>query len=238
MKPGNLNRRYLVTSLWAIALAIFVACGSGDDATPTPESIFPPQALENTRAAMAEVPEFEFKLTHPKGSTSLPGGLSLRSATGAVIVPRQLSVSAGADLGRLFVKVDAVVIDGETWMTNPLTRNWASIAPEDSPFSFLDPVQLVTDVLDSTTDPAYPADSSSDGEIILLDGKVPSEALRALVGTVLPGEILDVRMHVDRGTSLLHTAVITGRLQPEDEADYVRRIDFEFDGDISIEPPL
>lgn len=221
------------------------ACSSGESApptatpTPTPEPPTAQEALDNARAAMAEVPQFEFELTHPEGTTSLDGGLDLRRAEGVVIAPERLSVSAEANLGRIFVKVNAVVIEGQTWMTSPLTGNWGSVAPEDSPFSFLDPVRLVTNVLVQTTDPAYPANGGPSGDQIVLEGKVPSEALKPLVGTVLTGAVLDVELTLERDTFLLTSARLTGKLQTDDQANYVRLIRLSgFDADLVIEPPI
>lgn len=225
--------------LISVLAATAAACSSGASPAPTVELPSAQQALDNALAAMSEVPQFEFELTHPEGTTSLDGGLDLRRAEGAVITPERLSVKAEANLGRVFVKVDAVVIQGQTWMTNPLTGNWATIAPEDSPFSFLDPVRLVTNVLARTTNPAYPASGGLSGGQIVLNGFVPSEALQPLVGTVIPGVELDVTLSLDSESFLLTSARLTGALQPEDEANFVRLIRFSgFDDELAIEPPI
>lgn len=225
--------------LLAVFAAAIAACSSNAPTDPTVELPAAQVTLDNALAAMASAPQFQFELSHPKGTTSLPGGLALRRAEGAVITPGRLKVAAEANLGRIFVKVDAVVIEGKTWMTNPLTRNWGVIAPEDSPFSFLDPVKLVTNVLDQTTEPAYPASGGLSGDRIMLNGKVPSEALRPLVGTVIPGAVLDVSLVIDAETFLLYSALLKGRLQPDDETDYVRQITFSgFEADLVIEPPI
>lgn len=226
------------TSVIAVLVLVLAGCassnGSGDIELPSAE-----ESLSNARAAIADVSQFEFELTHPEGTTSLDGGLDLRRAGGAVISPGRLKVNAEADLGRIFVKIDAVVIDGDTWMTNPLTSNWAEIAPEDSPFSFLDPVQLVTNVLAQTSDPAYPEDGGVQGGLIALNGKIPSEALQPLVGTVLPGEVLDVSMRLEADTFIIRSARLMGRLQPGDESNYVRLITLSgFDSELVIEPPI
>lgn len=226
----------LVISVFTVIAA---ACSSGESAEPTTELPSPQEALDNALAAMSEVPQFEFELTHPEGTTSLDGGLKLRRAEGAVITPGHLKVNAEANLGRIFVKVDAVVIKGQTWMTNPLTGNWATVAPEDSPFSFLDPVRLVTNVLARTTTPAYPASGGLSGGQIVLNGQVPSEALQPLVGTVIPGVLLDATLSLDPDTFLLNSARLTGSLQPDDEANYVRLIRFSgFEAALVIEPPI
>lgn len=226
----------LLISVLAVAAA---ACSSSDSAEPTIEPPTAQQALDNALAAMSEVPQFEFELTHPEGTTSLDGGLDLRRAEGAVIAPERLSVNAEANLGRIFVKVDAIVIEGQTWMTNPLTGNWSSIAPEDSPFSFLDPIQLVTNVLASTKNPEYPADGALSGGQLVLNGVVPSETLQPLVGTVTPGITLNVTLSLDPETFLLNSARLAGALQPDDEANFVRLIRFSgFEADLVIEPPI
>ncbi len=224
--------------IFALAL-IAAACTSSEASPPTTELPTAQKALDNALAAMSVVPQFEFELTHPEGTTSLDGGLDLRRADGAVITPEQLKVSAEANLGRIFVKVDAVVIEGQTWMTNPLTGNWSTIAPEDSPFSFLDPVRLVTNVLAQTTNPTYPASGGLSGGQIVLTGEVPSEALQPLVGTVIPGEKLDVTLSLDPESFLLKSARLEGVLQPDDEADFVRLIRFSgFEDNLVIEPPI
>lgn len=222
------------------ALAIVAAaCASSSSSEPTTELPSAQQALDNALSAMSEAPQFEFELTHPQGTTSLDGGLDLRRAEGAVVVPERLKVNAEANLGRIFVKVDAVVIEGQTWMTNPLTGNWATIAPEDSPFSFLDPVRLVTNVLARTTEPAYPANGGLSGGHIVLNGSVPSEALQPLVGTVIPGRELSVTLSLNPETFLLTSARLSGALQPDDDANFVRLIRFSgFEGELVIEPPI
>jgi hypothetical protein len=232
-------RRITLALIGVILAALAVSCSSDPEGTVVATVPAPPVVLENARVAMAEVPQFEFELTHPKGTTALDGGLELRRAEGAVIAPKQLSVLAEANLGRLFVKVEAIVIDGQTWMTNPITGNWSTIAPQDSPFSFLDPVRLVTNVLDQTTEPTFTGDPGVGTGNLTLDGKVPSEALQPLVGIVLPGAVLDVALSVDAETFLLKTARLSGRLQADDDEDFVRLITFSgFEDELVIEPPI
>lgn len=227
---------FLLISVFAVIAA---ACSSGESTAPTADLPSAQEALDNALTAMSEVPQFEFELTHPEGTTSLDGGLNLRRADGAVITPGRLNVNAEANLGRIFVKVDAVVIEGQTWMTNPLTGNWTTVAPEDSPFSFLDPVKLVTNVLARTSNPVYPASGAVSGGQIVLNGQVPSEALQPLVGTVTPGIQLEVTLSVDPETFLLTSARLSGALQPDDEANFVRLIRFSgFEDELVIEPPI
>ena len=100
-------------------------------------------------------------------------------------------------------------------------------------------IRLVTNVLAQMSDPVYPEDGGRDGDRILLNGKVPSAAFQPLVGTVLPGEILDVSMTLDGETFLMTSATLRGRLQSEDESDATRLITLSgFDSELTIEPPI
>ena len=222
------------------AALVIMACSSGD-AAPTPTPVPPPSAgaaLENARQAMLAVDSFRFELTHPAGATSLAGGLSLQRAEGAVSGPERLQIKAEAELGRLFVRVEAIVIGDHTWMTNPLTGNWAEIDPADSPFSFLDPAKLVADVLRQISAPAYKTPPAATGDL-LITGSVPAEVLASLVGTVQGGSVLTVDLTLDRAAFTLKEARITGRLQPDDGPETVRVITFfGFGEQISIEPPI
>jgi hypothetical protein len=188
---------------------------------------------------MENVPQFQFELTHSNGTTTLEGGLQLRKASGTVVAPDDsMSLDAEADLGRIFVRVQAIVIGERTWMTNPLTGNWSTIAPQDSPFSFLDPVGLVANVLQQTTDASYAESGSADASKLVINGKVPAEALEPLVGTVIRGATLDTTLVIDAETFLLHSARLSGKLQPNDDESFFRLITFSgFDDDLIILPP-
>ena len=134
--------------------------------------------------------------------------------------------------------MEAVVIGEQTWMTNPLTGVWSEIAPEDSPFAFLDPVKLVADILGDTQQATYLADSSSNGNV-MIEGQIPAESLAALVGTVDPNALPTVLLTVDATSHLLKKIVLSGIVQPEDEIDTIRVITFlEFNKQTLLEPPI
>lgn len=223
-------------ALLALVTAALAACSSGpsDDTCQVEPA---EEVLAQSRAAMREVERFQFSLTHPEGATAVGGGLTVRRADGAVIGSERLQLEAEADFGRLFVRVEAIVIDGQTWMTNPLTGNWGEIEPEESPFGFLDPPVVVANILGEVSEVCYfESDQSDDSTVIT--GKVASEALAPLVGAVAPGSVLDVRLTFDSETSRLTVSRIAGKLQDEDEESFVRLIELSgFGSNITIEPP-
>lgn len=221
----------------ALSAIVIAACSSepSDDTCQTPPA---EDIVAKSQFAMANVESFNFKLTHPEGATSVGGGLTVRNAEGSVIGSQRMQLEAEADLGRLFVRVEAIVIQGETWMTNPITGNWNKLAPNDSPFGFLDPPVLVSNILGDVSEACYFESDQSDDEVVIT-AKVASESMAPLVGVVQEGSTLDVRLTFDRETSTLTSARITGILQMEDEANFVRLIELsDFDSEITIEPPL
>ena len=234
-------------ALLAVTLAVVVVfgCSKTPEATPTPvatpvpvePTTTAPEAVRMSRDAMADLNNFRFELTHDSGFTALSGGLELTRA-GGVVTQSGLDLEAEADFGRAFVKVEAVVIDDRTWMTNFLTGAWSEIPPEDSPFSFLDPVKLVADILGETQDADFPASAPNDG-VLTIVGRIPATTLAALVGTVDPNAIPEVTLTLDAATYLLQKIAIVGIAQLEDDENTTRVISLsEFDSPVMLKPPI
>lgn len=232
------STKIIFTTAIVILLAMAGACGS-EESTPEPVAtpVTPAEVVALSQHAMSALDSFSFQLTHDVGHTTLSGALQLTRA-GGLVATNGLDLEAEANIGRAFVRVEAVVIGEQTWMTNPLTGVWSEIAPEDSPFSFLDPVKLVADILGDTEQAAYPTDRSSAGDLIVV-GIIPAESLAALVGSVDPTAVPNVELTLDSNSKRLSKIVITGVVQPEDESNTIRVITLsEFDQQVSLEPPI
>jgi hypothetical protein len=234
--------RTISLSLGAVALltllGVFAGCGSDAPvATVAPPQVTAQEAVELSKSAMGNLDSFSFELTHDSGFTTLSSSLELTRASG-IVSQGGLDLEAEANIGRAFVRVEAIVIDEQTWMTNPLTGVWSEIPPEDSPFSFLDPVKLVADILGETQGPFFGGLLGSGGEITVT-GKIPATTLAALVGRVDPDAVPDVVLTIDSSDYLLNKIIISGNVQPEDEPDTIRVITLsEFDKPVSLEPPI
>jgi hypothetical protein len=232
------STKIIFTTAIVILLVIAGACSS-EESTPEPVAtpVTPAEVVALSQHAMSALDSFSFQLTHDVGHTTLSGALQLTRA-GGLVATNGLDLEAEANIGRAFVRVEAVVIGEQTWMTNPLTGVWSEIAPEDSPFSFLDPVKLVADILGDTEQATYPTDSSSAGNVIVI-GTIPAESLAALVGSVDPTAVPNVELTLDSNSKRLNKIVITGVVQPEDESNTIRVITLsEFDQQVSLEPPI
>lgn len=219
------------------AVAVLAIMGCGGDKTAGP-AVSPQEALSRSKAAMAAVAGFKFELTHPAGATSLPGGLFLTRADGAVAAPDRLAVNAEANFGRVFVKVQAVVIGGETYMTNFLTGAWAAVPPQDSPFSFLDPPRLVASLLGEVTGPSFVERPRPGGDLVVA-GKISAAPFAALVGAVDASKTVAVKLKLEAGTFFLKEALVEGALQTGDGPAAARLIKFSgFGEEIKVERPM
>lgn len=220
-------------------MAVLLPGCSKSKPTPAP-TILPitgAEFIDRSQTAMGELESFEFKLAHDSGFTTLSGGLQLTIASGTV-APNGLDLEAETKLARAFLRVKAIVIGEKTWMTNPITGVWSETPPEDSPFSFLDPVKLVADILGETQNPGF-ALGGDVGDEVVIGGTITAQALAPLVGTVDPDAVPSVEMSFNPETYILQKIIISGVVQPEDEPDTVRVITLsEFDKQVSLEPPI
>jgi hypothetical protein len=138
-----LLRRRLVHLLGVLVLVMTCSCSSGDDDGTTGTTTAPLTAeavLERSASAMAEVRFVAFELRRTGADVALdPGGqLVFDSAEGRYAAPSSSEARIGVTVGGFHTRVAAVVIDGETWITNPLTGRW-----EDAPASVsFDPAVL------------------------------------------------------------------------------------------------
>jgi hypothetical protein len=224
--------------LLLLLIAATTGCSTSEPApvTATPQ-ITAADAIGQSQAAMTALESFSFELTHDSGHTTLSGSLNLTRASG-LVATNGLDLKAEASIGRAFVKVDAIVIDEQTWMTNAFTGVWSEIAPEDSPFSFLDPVKLVANILGETQHATYQSGGSSRDEIHIA-GAIPAQPLAALVGSVDPKAIPGVVLTLDASNFRLKKIVISGVVQPQDEPGYIRVITLsKFNNQTSLEPPI
>ncbi len=233
-------RRTSVLALFILLLVVTVVFGcSKSEPTPVPVTprITASEAVAKSKSAMGDLQSFSFELTHDSGFTTLSGSLELTRADG-IVAPGGLDLKAEANIGRAFVRVEAVVIGERTWMTNPLTGTWSEIPPEDSPFSFLDPVKLVADILGETQHPGYVLDGDQTSDILII-GSLPAPTFVALVGTVNRDAVPSVTLTLDSDSYLLKKIIISGDIQLEDDPSTIRVITLsEFDKPVSLESPI
>ena len=234
------SKSFVAMAVILLLVSLSVACSTTE---PTPLTNTAPQftateVVDLSKTSMGNLESFSFQLGHDSGHTTLSGALQLTRA-GGFVTTNGLDLEAEANIGRAFVRVEAVVIGEQTWMTNPLTGVWSEIAPEDSPFAFLDPVKLVADILGDTQQAVYPANDQSSSGDTEISGLIPAKSLASLVGSVDPDATPNVLLTIDSTSNLLKKIVISGVVQAEDEPGTIRVITLsKFDEPSTLEPPI
>lgn len=231
-------RTAVLVAVTAVSSLVVGGCTGGENgATEDLSDLTPLQALDRARDAVASSDGFRFTLSHISGATKLSGGLVLQRASGFVMRPGDMKLTAEANFGRAFVRTDAIVIGTSSWMTNPLTGTWAVVPPEDSPFGFFDPVRVAANIIEQVDNPVF-SETAGTGGSVKIEGTIPSSAFQPLVG-VVADTVVDVKLVLDAKTFHLLEARVRGVLQDGDAESAERLIELSgYDEDFQISPPI
>ncbi len=241
-------RIFILLSVLAFALN---ACSSDPEPTPTPQptAVVPPsptptpvplepdEAKANAIDALVDAGSIWFLLEHENGFTEALGGLELTRVEGA-ITETGMSITAEANLGRIYIEVDAILIGTSTWLTNPLTGEWELLPNEENPIGFLQPIAAVRGVLEGLTSAEF-IEPPEPGADYLLTSPLKAEALKSLLGEIIPDGIGVADVVIDHETFEMKSARITGALQIRDSDTTVRILEMSRYGEkFVIEQPI
>ena len=238
----------IVISLSALVFAI-TACSSPPDPTPTqvptvvvqptptPVPLEPDEVIGNSIDSLVEAGSIWFILEHENGFTEALGGLELARVEGA-ITETGMSISAEANLGRIYIEVNAILMGTSTWLTNPLTGQWELLPDEQNPIGFLQPIAAVRGVLEGLSDASY-METPEPGKDYRITSPLRSEALKSLLGEIIPDGVGTAEVVMDHETFEMKSARITGALQIRDTDSTVRILQMSRYGeDFVIEQPI
>ena len=252
MKPGLIRviRVVLASGIAATAVLIAAACSADEPPTappiqtpvsptsqptstptatptatpsPTPVPITVQEVLKNTEDALDAAGSMFFVLDHEDGFTEALGGLQLLHIEGEV-TESAMHVDAEANIGRVYVEVEAILIDTDTWLTNPLTGEWELLADDQNPIGFLRPIDTIKGIVIGLINPSFAKDPTGDGDYEI-DARISAESLSSMLSQVVEGSFGDAEVVIDRETYQLKSARIKGALQINDTVDTVRIIE-------------
>lgn len=222
----------------ALALLAAVACSGGGDAETTELAVVDARALLLSAAdRMEEVESFRFDLTHENGATEIARGLLMERARGEVVGSERLRAEVRARAGPLAVDVEIRIVDGEGWMTNPLTGRWER---EDLTLeSIFDPVGGVTALMRAASDPRLVGRESVDGVAVYrVEAGVESGDLGLLVPGAEAGRTLVAQALVGVDDPVVRRVEIRGAASAGEDEEIVRRLEISAVGeDFAIEAP-
>ncbi|MCE2457824.1 MAG: LppX_LprAFG lipoprotein [Dehalococcoidia bacterium] len=222
--------------------AMLVGCGHSPqpdptavpDPTPTPIDVA--ALLTRSGAATSALNTFRFQLEHNReGATPLTESLRVTEADGRVVNPDAVSVDFAGTLGSFAVRSSLITLGDDSYMTNPLTGAWEQVAREVSPLGFFDPQRGIGSMMTEVQSPVLIEKSDSE---FVIEGALPVEALEPLLGGLMEGNTVDVRLNIDSDSLYLTRAILDGRLTASEPDGVVRTITLsEFNEQVTIEPP-
>jgi lipoprotein LprG len=122
--------RWSLTAM-AVALVALTAACSSTEATTTTAPPTAAELLEVSAATMGSVDTVQFSIARGGEPVYIDaqGFLEFVSATGRFAAPGAAEALVKVSAVGLSTEVGAVVIEGDTWLTNPITGNWEPTPP-------------------------------------------------------------------------------------------------------------
>ena len=222
--------------------AMLVGCGHSPQPDPTAVPAPPPTPIDvaalltRSGEATSALNTFRFQLEHNReGATPLTESLRVTEADGRVVNPDAVSVDFAGTLGSFAVRSSLITLGDDSYMTNPLTGAWEQVAREVSPLGFFDPQRGIGSMMTEVQSPVLI--EKSDAEFVI-EGALPVEALEPLLGGLMEGNTVDVRLNIESDSLYLTRAILDGRLTASEPDGVVRTITLsEFNEQVTIEPP-
>lgn len=228
-------RRILTTVACAAALGACGAAGSGPTLAPDLDTI-----LTTAAETMGTVESVAFSIERGGAPIYIDPleTLEFVSAEGRFAAPSSADALLVVAVGDIRARVGAVAIDGETWLTNPITGDWEP-APEGysfDPATLFDPAlgwrPLLAGDLEDTS--LVGIEDRGDRSLYHVRGLAPEERI-SLVTAGLVAQDVTVDLWLDPADGAIVEAEFV-TVYRGDESDW--RLGFsDYGGDIEIEVP-
>jgi hypothetical protein len=221
----------------ALALALSALLAACSDARE-PE-VDPAAVLERAATRLERASSYRFLLEFDGGAAPITLGLAMRRAEGVFAGADNFDATVLAAAGPLDARVGMRAVNGETWMTNPITGGWMK-----QPISVAQLFDLSTGVpalMRGATEPHAAAEESLDGVAVRrIDATLPSERFTLLPG-IAPGQQLRASAWIGTEDDLVRRLEVRGRGTPfaktADTEGTVRLTLSGFDEPVALAPP-
>lgn len=233
--------RLLVVALAALFLSVVpVACNS-DDPTGTPAPALSGQeVLAKSNAAIGKLKSFHFLLNHENGGSVIALGLTMTRAEGDVIVPDRVFADVTATAGGLDVKVKAITIGDQIWLTNPFNGQWQAVETDFTGSDLFNPATGVTAAFNAA---ARSATVTGNEEIegdqtYLVEATVDAGELEGFAPVAEAGTPVKVRAWIRASDFLPLRLRVEGPLSANEPEGLARQLDLSnFDESVEVTPP-
>ena len=188
---------------------------------------------------MALLESFRFDMGHRNGGTPIADGLVVKEVVGDVVKPDMLKLSWEGTFEGFFVRAQVITLEGETYMTDPITGRWEALSSDVNPLGFFDPARGIASIMSDLTEMSMTGlETLGDVTTYRMNGELPSMSLAPLLGTVAPDLMVDTEAWIGVEDMYLHQVVFQGRVTPDDADDIKRTIKLSnFNQPVDIEAP-
>ena len=248
MSNSSSTRLLAALAFGVAALAVvFASCAAEPTPTPVPPTLtpvpptptpVPPTAAEVVAAsqdAMSAEQSAWFELTQENGYLPV-SGVQVSEMEGAVS-GEGVDITAGASLGRLYIELQIIIVDGKLWVTNPLTGNWEDLTDPEQPivWSLNDGIN---EIFDAVIEPEFIGESTGN-EPYRVGSDVPATALNALFfeSVTSTGNVY-LEATIDRESLLVDQMTVQGSITSDDTWDTERTLTItRYGEEFTIEAP-
>ncbi len=235
----ELSRLSLALGL-LLAMAL-VACSQQPTATsaPSPTPVDPQAELRRTVNRLLGLESVSFVLDQTVGATVLTSGVEMNRAYGSVGIPGKFDVTVEALMGNLYVELGMASVDGTSYMTNPITGQWAEVPTESIPINLLTLGRTLAGIVEAVQEPMLVSQTTlEDLDVYHIRGGIQSQDLRELVPGADDGYPVMLEMWMERQDGTLRKATITGQVTDDDVTDALRVLTLDdINQPVTIEPP-
>ena len=228
-------------SLVLLLAAVLVSCSQQPTAAPmpSPTPVDPKTELRRTVERLLALESVSFVLEQTVGATTLSPGIEMNRAYGAVIVPGKFDVTVEAQFGNLYVELGMASIDGVSYMTNPLTGQWAVVPAESIPINLLTLGDTLAGIVEAVQEPELLAKTALDDvDVYHIRGNILSDDLSELVPNADAGHPVTLEIWVEQESATLSKATIAGQVTNDDVPDALRVLTLDnVNQPVTIEPP-
>ncbi len=186
----------------AVVAAALVGCGSGEDLGGEPMAADLAVIVPATAEGMGEVTSVRFELERSGAPVYIDqfGELQVDEVRGRVRVPDAadalLVVTVSGDLS---TKLGAVAIDGDVWLSNPVTGDFEPLpgSYDLDPTLFFDPQGGWRPLIEGLTDVTLVGMDDRDGQRYHLRGTAPAERIESVTARLVRDQevVMDLWIH-------------------------------------------
>ncbi len=197
-------------ALGALAFILLFGMGLAACGGPEPVTADPHEVLATTSANMKELQGFHFRyeLHQPESADKADG---VQSVEGDIDAQGNMKATVRILAGGNLIDVEFIALSDTHYLKYPISPNWVSLAPKDSPLGDLNLATFSIQILDQIIDPAMVGAEKRQGRRTYhISGQVGADDVEAIAGAVSTADRFATDLWVGTEDNRLYEVNIDG----------------------------